>query len=93
MVQDTELAIGVVVDGKLHTFDTQHDVLQRLGVEAYLRVGDVGVDDDQVIGVDRVKMVLNQKLAVAAYNIKKFHVIMGMGNGVPVAAVFGAGGV
>ena len=35
----------------------------------------------------------NQKLAPSANNIKKFHVIVGVGNRVPVAAIPGTGNV
>ena len=93
MVQNAELTVGIFGDRKFHTFDAQNDVLQRLCVEGDLCVGDVGIDDDQVVGVDRVELVLDEKLTLTAYNLKQLRVSVGMGHGVPVAAVFGAGGI
>ena len=61
--------------------------------DGIFRVGDVGIDDDQVVGVDRIELVLDEKLTLAAHNVKQFRVIVGMGHGMPVAAVFGAGGI
>ena len=93
MVKDAELAVGILGDGKFHAFDTKNDVFQRLSVEGNLRVGDIGIDDDQVIGIDRVELILDEELALAAYNIKQFRVIVGVGHGMPVAAVFCTGGI
>ena len=91
MVKDAELAVGILGDGKFHAFDTKNDVFKRLGVEGDFRVGDIGIDDDQVIGIDRVELVFDEKLTLAANNIKKFSVIVGVGDGVPVAAISGTG--
>ena len=47
----------------------------------------------QDIGIDGVKLIFNQKLSLAAHNVKQLQMIMGMRNGVPVTAVFGAGDI
>ena len=93
MVQNAELPIGIFTCGKLHPFNAQNDVFQRLGIQTDLGMGHVGIDDNQIIGIDGVKLILDQKLSLAADNIEKLQMIMGMGYGMPVAAVSGTGNI
>ena len=93
MVKDAEFAVGIFSDGKFDAVDAQNDVLQGLGVEADLGVGHIGVDDDQMIGVDRVEPVFDPELALAANDVEELHMIVGVWHRMPVAAVAGPGGV
>ena len=93
MVQNAELAVGIFGNGKFHTLNAQNNVLQRLGIQADFRVGDIGIDDDQVVGVDRVDLIFDEELTLATNNVKQFRMIVGVGNGMPIAAIFGTGGI
>ena len=70
MVQDAKVYIRILANVKLHAIDTQNNVLQRLRIEGDFRVGDVGVYDDQVVGIDGVELILDEELALATDNIK-----------------------
>ena len=91
MIQDVELAVGIFAGGQLNAFNAQYDVFQWLRVQTDLGVGDIWVDDHQVIDIYRVELILDQKLSFAPHNVKKLQVAVGMGHGMPVAAVFGTG--
>jgi hypothetical protein len=54
-------------------------------------VDDVGVHHHELVGMDGEPLVVDLKLTVAAHNIKKLRIAVGVGDGVPVAAVFGRG--
>ena len=54
-------------------------------------MGHVGIDDHQIVGVDSISLVFNEELPFAAYDEEQLYVVVGMGNGVPVAAVGGPG--
>ena len=93
MIQNTELAIGIFVGGQLDPVDAHNDILQRLCIQADLRVGDIGINDDQIIGVDGKVLILYQKLPLSADDEKQFGMAVRVGDGVPVAAVSRAGDV
>jgi hypothetical protein len=46
-----------------------------------------------VIRVDRVELIVDEELAFSANYIKKLQMIMGVGNGMPVAAVLRTGDI
>ena len=46
-----------------------------------------------MICVDGVQVIADQELTFSANYIKQLHVVVGVGNGVPVAAVFGTGNI
>lgn len=93
VVQNTELSVGTVVNGQLDSVHAQNNVFQRLGIQTDLCVEHVGIDDYQMIGVDGIELIVDQKLSFSANYIKKLHMVVGMGNRVPVAAIFGAGNI
>ena len=93
MIQNIKTVIGIFTGGKDDPVNAQHDILQRLGIQAYLGVGDIGVDDDQIVGIDRMELILDEKLALSTNNIKQLHVAVGVGHGMPVAAIGGAGDI
>ena len=91
LIQDAELSVGCIAGLQLNAVDTQDDVLQRLGVQAYLRMGDIGVDDHQIIGAHRMELILDEKLPFSADDIEQFQMVVGVGYAVPVAAILGTG--
>ena len=56
-------------------------------------MGDVWVDDHEVVDIYGVKLILNQKLSFAAYNVKELQVIMGMGYRMPITPILGTGNI
>ena len=93
MIQNAELTVGVFTGSQLDSLDSQDDVLQGLCIQTHLGVGYIGVDNDQIVGFDRVKLILNQKLTLAVHDIKEFQMVMGMGHGMPVSAILGTGNI
>ena len=93
MIQNTELSVGVFFGGQLNAIDTQNNILQRLCVQTGLRVGDVGVDNDQIVHIHGKNLILDEKLSFAADNKKQFCVIVCMRYGMPVTAVPGTGNI
>jgi hypothetical protein len=93
MVQNAELTVKGITAAQFDAIDTQNNVLQGLRIEADFSMGDIGIDDHKVIGVDRVELIVDEKLTFSANYIKKLHMIVGMGDGMPVAAIFGAGNI
>ena len=93
MIQNIKLSVGRIPVGKLDAVNTENDVFQRLGIEADLCMDNDGIDDHQLIDTDRVELIFNQELTFATHNEEQFHMIMGVGNGMPVAAVSGTGRV
>ena len=91
MVQNAELSVGIGSRGQLDALDAQHDVFQRLGAETDFRVGHVGIDDHQIVGVDGISPVFDEKLTLSAHDEEQLHMVVGMGHGVPVPAVGGPG--
>jgi hypothetical protein len=54
-------------------------------------VGHIGVDDNQIVHIHREHLILDQELAPAADNEEKLRMAVGVGDGMPVAAVAGGG--
>ena len=54
---------------------------------------DVGIHHHELVGPDGEELLVDLELAVAADDVKKLGIVMGMGGGMPVSAVFGGGGV
>ena len=87
MIENAELTVRGVADGQFDAVNTQNDVFQGLGVQTDFRM------DHQVIRVDRVELIVDEELAFSANYIKKLQMIMGVGNGMPVAAVLRTGDI
>ena len=49
------------------------------------------IDNDQIVDIHRKDLILDNKLTLAADNIKQFRMLVCMGNGMPVTTVSGAG--
>ena len=92
-IQNAEPAVGVGIACQFHTADAKDDVFQRLSVPTGFRMGDVGIDDDQVVHIHGIDLSLNQKLPLTADDEEQLCVIMSVGNGMPVTAVSAAGGI
>lgn len=56
------------------------------GVQAELGVLHLGVDDDQVVGLDGVQLPLDEKLPLPAEAVEQLGAGVGVGGAVPVAA-------
>ena len=76
------------VEQKLHLVHTQHDVFQRGGVEAQLRVLHLGVHDDQIVRLYREQLPGKVELALAAEAVEQLGAGVGVGSAVPIAAKF-----
>ena len=81
--------VTVFVRGEFHALNAQHDIFQRAGVQAYLRVLHIGVDDDKVVRRDGNQLFRHFELPHAANHIEKLGAGVGMHQAVPVAPVFG----
>ena len=93
MIQHTELSVGVFAVCQFDSVNTQYDVFQRLGVQAGFRMDHIWVDDHQTVHIHREALVFDEKLSLSAHNVKQLRMIMGVGHGVPVAAIAGTGHV
>ena len=76
---------GSIVEQKLHVRHSQHDVLQRRGVEAQFRVLYLRVHDDHVVGLYGKQLSGKIELPLAAEAVKQFRTGVGVGGTVPVA--------
>ena len=88
LVFAVEDGVGVVrlAEQHLDARDAQHHIFQRGGVEAQLGVLDLRVDDDQVVGADRVELPADVELPLAAQAVEQLGAGVGVGGAVPVAA-------
>jgi hypothetical protein len=55
VIQNTEPTIGVFVGCRSKTVNTQDNIFQRLRIQAVFRMGDIRIDDDQIVGMHRKK--------------------------------------
>ena len=90
MIQDAKLTVGIGAGCQFNSVDTQNDILQGLRVQTILCVGNIRVDNDQIVDIHRKDLILDNKLTLAADNIKQFRMLVCMGNRMPVTAVFGS---
>ena len=83
-----EDGVGLVAVAEQHldARDAQHHVFQGGGVQAELGVLHLGVDDDQVVGLDGVQLPLDEKLPLPAEAVEQLGAGVGVGGAVPVAA-------
>ena len=53
-------------------------------------MGNVGVDNYQLVSADGKQLIIDAKLSLTAHNVEKLCVVMYMRCGVPVAAILSA---
>lgn len=82
--------VGIGV-GQLQSLHTQNDILHGLGGVADLRVQNVRVHYNKLMGLYRKGSSVDLELARSANNVKQFGIVMGMRNGVPISTVFRRG--
>ena len=85
--------LTVGAGGELQPFHTQHDVLQRVGIEAQFGVLHLGIDDHQIALRHGQQIVSHTELTHAAHHIKQFDAVVGVGQAVPVGAIGRRGGI
>ena len=82
-----------ILDGRMSEIEAVK-YFAKCGFNALdLGMGDIWIDDHKIVCVYRIKLILNKELPFAAQNIKKFHVVMGMGDRMPISAVHGTGSI
>ena len=88
--ENAESAAAILVYGQFQAFNSDHNIFHRMGIIADLRMGNVGVDNYQLVSADGKQLIIDTELSLTAHNVEKLRIVMHMRRGVPVAAILSA---